>query len=233
MKSSVKSLLSAALFGAVALVGQAQPAFKILVVDVSKLYEGHWQTQEQNAKLEKENQEAGAQLQQLNAEGTALVDQYKDLVEQTKSPTLTTEARAKVQADADKKRAEIDAKQNDVNAFQQNTQRALQQRIKTFRDLMLEQITTAATKIAKDKGATILLDKYGPTVVGISNILYSDPAYDITDEVMKELNKDRPATPATPMAAPTAAPAPAASAPGAAPAAGGGAPMITIPGAKK
>ena len=69
MKSSVKSLLSAALFGAVALVGHAQPALKILTVDVSKLYEGHWQTQEQNAKLEKENQEAGAQLQQLDREG--------------------------------------------------------------------------------------------------------------------------------------------------------------------
>lgn len=230
MKSSVKSLLSVALFGAAALVGHAQPAFKILIVDVSKLYEGHWQTQEQNAKLEKENQEAGAQLQQLNAEGTAMVEQYKDLVEQAKSPTLTAEARAKVQADAEKKRAEIDSKQNDVNLFQQNTQRALQQRIKTFRDLMLEQITTVATKIAKDKGATLLVDKYGPSVVGISNILYSDPAYDITDEVMKELNKDRPATPA---AAPMAAPAPAASAPAAAPAAAGGAPMITIPGTKK
>jgi outer membrane protein len=228
MKSSVKTFLSVALFSAAALVGQAQPAFKILVVDVSKLYEGHWQTQEQNAKLEKENQEAAAQLQQLNTEGTALVDQYKELVEQTKSPTLTPEARAKVQADADKKRAEIDSKQNDVNAFQTNTQRGFQQRIKAFRDIMLEQITTVATKIAKDKGATLLLDKYGPSVVGISNILYSDPAYDITDEVMKELNKDRPATPATPMTAPTAAPAPAA-----APAATGTAPLITVPGAKK
>lgn len=228
MKSSVKTLLSVALFSAAALVGHAQPAFKILVVDVSKLYEGHWQTQEQNAKLSKDRQDAITQLQQLNAEGTALVDQYKDLVEQSKSPTLTEEARAKVQADAEKKRAEIDSKQNDVNAFQTNTQRALDQRIKTFRDIMLEQITTVATKIAKERGATLLVDKYGPSVVGISNILYTDPAYDITDDVMKELNKDRPATPATPIAAPTASPAPATPAP-----AGGAAPLITIPGATK
>jgi outer membrane protein len=228
MKSSIKTLLSAVLFGAVALVGHAQPAFKLLVVDMDKLYESHWQTQEQNAKLTKDQQDATAQLQQLNAEGNALYQQYTDLVEQTKSPTLTAEARAKIQADADKKRAEIESKQNDVNAFQTNTQRSLQQRIKTFRDLMLEQITTVATKIAKDKGATLLVDKYGPSVVGISNILYSDPAYDITDEVMKELNKDRPATPATPVAAPAAAPATPTAAP-----ATGGAPLITVPGAKK
>ncbi len=229
MKNIVQTLLSLALFSAATLVGHAQPAPKILVVDMAKLYDGHWQTEEQNAKLNHDQQLAQDQLEQLNKEGTALVDQYKELDEQSKSPALTTEARAKAQADAQKKVEEIQRKQTDIQTFQTNTQRSLQQRIKTFRDLMLEQISNAAGKIAKDKGATLLIDKSGPSLIGVSNIIYSDPAYDITDEVMKEINKDRPAASAMPAPGKTdtAAPAVAPAAPAA------GAPMITVPGAKK
>ncbi|HWA11251.1 MAG TPA: OmpH family outer membrane protein [Opitutaceae bacterium] len=236
MKNIARTLLSAALFGACTLAVQAQPALKIAVVDMAKLYDSHWQTEEQNAKLNKDQQTASEQMQQLVAEGQALVDQYKDLDEQSKSPTLTNEARAKAQADAQKKYAEIQTKQNDVATFRDNAQRSLQQRIKTFRDLMLEQISNVASKIAKDKGATLLLDKSGPTAIGVSSIIYFDPAYDITDEVMKELNKDRPAPSAVAAPAPAAgAPAPTtpAAAPAPAPAPAGGAPMITVPGAKK
>ena len=45
----------------------------------------------------------------------------------------------------------------------------------------------------------------GPTGIGISGLVYADPGYDITDDVMKEINKDRPASaPAAPAAAPAA-----------------------------
>jgi outer membrane protein len=231
MKNPVQTLFSLALFGAVTLVAQAQPAPKILVVDMAKLYDGHWQTEEQNAKLNHDQQLAQADLERMNKEGTALVDQYKELDEQSKSPALTTEARAKAQADAQKKVEEIQSKQNEIQAFQSNTQRSLQQRVKTFRDVMLEQISNAAAKIAKEKGATLLVDKSGPSLIGVSNIIYSDPAYDITDEVMKEINKDRPAAPAASATGKTDAALPVVAPPAAAPA--GTPPMITVPAAKK
>jgi outer membrane protein len=44
-------------------------------------------------------------------------------------------------------------------------------------------------------------------MIGIPSILYSDAGYDMTDEVMAEINKDRPATPATSPAATGTAPA--------------------------
>ena len=86
---------------------------------------------------------------------------------------------------------------------------------------MIEEITKVAVDIAKKKGATFLLDKSGPTLVGVSNILYFDPSLDITDEVMAEINKDRPAM--------TPAPAATSAAPAAAPASTDS-PKITVPG---
>lgn len=215
MKTSLKTLLAVAAFGASALFLQAQPAPKIVVIDLAKLYDGHYKTEEQNNKLRGDEQKAQEELDRLNKEGNTLVEQYKEMVDQSKNPALTAEARTKAETDAEKKLEEIKSKQNEVQNFKVNTQRSLQQRVKNFRDLLLEEIGKTATEIAKKKGATLLLDKSGPSLIGISSIVYSDPSYEITDEVAAEINKGRPAGSEASKADPA------------------GSPTVTFPGAKK
>jgi len=106
-----------------------------------------------------------------------------------------------VQAEAQRKMEEIQRKTNEVRTFEANTQRALQGRIRTFRDLMFEEIGKIATDVAKRRGAALLVDKSGPSLLGIPTVVHFDPALDITDEVMKEINKDRPASAAAPATA--------------------------------
>lgn len=220
MKKSIHSLLALAAFGATALFAQAQPALKILTIDMAKLYDGHYKTEEQNAKLRGDEQKAQEELERLNKEGNTLVEQYKELIDQSNNPAATAEAKSKAQAEAQRVYQDIQRKQGEVQSFQTNTRNSLQQRIQNFRSVMVEEISKTAVEIAKRKGATMLIDKSGPTLIGVSNVLYADPAYDITEEVSKEVNKDRPAASATP-------------APAAAPKAGeakSDSPMITVPG---
>jgi outer membrane protein len=216
MKKSIQSLIVAATFGVLAMAAHAQPAVKLLVVDMAKLYDGHYKTVEQNAKIQADDAKAQEEVDKMNKEGNALVEEYKSLNDQANGAMLTAEAKGKAQAEAQKKLESIQTKQREVQGFIQNTRNSLGQRLNTFRSLMLEEISKLATEIAKRKGGTVLLDKAGPTGIGISNLIYADAGFDITDEVMKEINKDRPLT------APTA---PAASGSGAAPASG-----ITVPG---
>jgi outer membrane protein len=223
MNKSIQSLLALAAFGATALFAQAQPAPKILTVDMAKLYDGHYKTEEQNAKLRGDEQKAQEELDRLNKEGNTLVEKYKELVDQSNNPAATADAKSKAQTESQKLLQDIQRKQGEVQSFQTNTRNSLQQRIQNFRSLMVEEISKVAVEIAKKKGATFLIDKSGPTLIGVSNVLYADTAYDITEEVSKEVNKDRPAASATP----------AATAPTAAPKAGetkSDAPMITVPG---
>ena len=88
----------------------------------------------------------------------------------------------------------------------------MQQRIGSFRQMLIEEISKVASDIAKKKGATLLVEK--------SATLYADPAYDITEEVIAEINKGRPAGSAAPAAA-----APATKA--------GDTPSVLFPGTKK
>lgn len=221
MKTSLKTLLAVALAGVFAIAAQAQPAPKIYVVDMAKLYDGHYKTEEQNAKLKGDQQKAEDELQKLNAEGNALVEQFKKLEEQVNNPTLSADAKTKTQQDLQAKGQEIQRKQAEVNQFRGNTQRQLQTRINNFKQMLLEEISKTATEIAKKKGATLLVDKSGPTLIGLPSLLYFDPAYDVTEEVSKEINKDRPAGSSS-AAAPSSAPAKAADAP-----------AVSFPGSKK
>ena len=220
MKNTIKSLVAIAAFGALSLSAFAQPAPKILSVDMAKLYDTHYKTVEQNAKIQADDQKAQEEVEKMNKEGNALVEEYKSLNDQSNNPTLSAEAKGKMQDSAQKKLESIQTKQREVQTFIQNTRNSLGQRLNTFRSLMLEEIGKIAADVAKRKGGTILIDKAGPTGIGISNFIYTDPAYDITEDVLKEINKDRPAGATT-----TPAPASDKAAPAAT-----GTPAVTVPG---
>ncbi len=177
----------------------AQPAPKIVIVDMAKLLDGHPETEEQNAKLKGDEGKANEELEKLNKEGQDLVAVLKDLEEKGKNPALATEAKEKLQTEMRAKIEEIQRKQNEVQSFRGNTQRSLQQRIQNFRKVMFEKISVVVTEVAKKKNANLVIDKSGFTHIGVSPIIYSDDAYDITEEVLKELTKGRPAasTPAS------------------------------------
>lgn len=203
MKKMIRNvlLLAALLAGSSSLL--AQPAMKLLVVDMAKVLDSYYKSEEQNAKFTQDEQRAQAQFEEMNKQAQQLFEAYKAKVEETKSPMLTAEAKAAAEAEVQKRAEEIRQKQQEMQDFRVNTQRSLQQRIKTSRDLLLEEISAKVVELAKKQGGTLVVDKFGPSLLGISNVIYSDPAYDITEQVITEVNKDRPPAPA-PAATPEA-----------------------------
>jgi outer membrane protein len=204
MQKAIRSLIASVglLAGAAAL--HAQATLKVVVVDMAKVYDTHYKTEEANAKFNDAAQRAQEQLEQINKQIQSAADEYKSLVEQTKSPLANDQARAKAGEDAQKKMEDIQRMNNEAQNFRANTQRSLQQRAKNHRDLIMDEIMKVVNDISRAKGATLVLDKSGPSILGIPVVLYSDASYDITEDVVKEVNKDRPA------ATPSATPAPAA-----------------------
>jgi outer membrane protein len=225
MKSPLRALLALTLIACGTLTARAQTAPTILTVDMAKLFDGHWKTKEQLAKLHADEGKAQAHADELRKEGNDLVAQLKGFEETAKNPATAADAKAKAQEDAQKVFTQIQQKKAELTSFGQDTETSLRQRSQAFRNVMVAEIAKVAVDIAKKKGATLLLDKAGPTMIGISNILYSDPALDITAEVQATLDKDRPADAAVPAtsAAPTPTTAPAAT----------DSPQITVPGISK
>lgn len=226
MHKAIRSLLACVglLVGVASL--QAQALLKVVVVDMAKVYDTHYKTEEANAKFNDAAQRAQEQLEKLNQDLQKKVEDYKALVEQSKSPLANDQARAKANEDAQRAMQDIQNLQNEAQNFRNNTQRSLQQRAKNHRDLIMDEIMKVVNDISRAKGATLVLDKSGPSILGIPVVLYSDPSYDITDEVVKEVNKDRPA-PAAAAPATTGTAAPAATTPAATNAGGFTVPNVT------
>ena len=225
MKKISYTLLTLVAFGAFTAALQAQPAVKLVVVDMMSLFDKHYKTEDANVKFNDVAQKAQEQLDEMNKQMQAVADQYKELMEQSKNTVLTADARSKAEGEAQKKLEDFQRRQGDAQNFRNNTQRSLQQRIKNHRDVLLEEIAKVVVDIAKRKGATLVLDRSGPTMLGVPSMVYSDSAYDITDEVMQEINKDRPPAPAAP-----ATPAPGgASTAGVPPAASNAPAQFTVP----
>eukprot|EP01035_Chromulina_nebulosa_P059386 gene59386-81291_t len=79
MKKSIQTLIAIVALGALAASASAQPAIKLLVVDMAKIYDNHYKTVEQNAKIQADDQKAQEEVDKMNKEGNALVEEYKAL----------------------------------------------------------------------------------------------------------------------------------------------------------
>lgn len=231
MKNIIRTLVAVATLSLGAGVLTAQAPFKLVVVDMAKVFDNHYKKAEADVKFRESEQTARQDLETMTKQGQALVDEFRALEEKTKSAMLTDDAKAQAQKEAEAKVAEIQRLQQRVQEYRQAASTQLQQRIKTHRDILLEEISKAVTEIARRKGATLVLDKAGPSLFGISNVIYTDPSYDITEEVMAEVNKDRP--PAAPAATGGSGGTAAASPGGTAPAGSGNPSLFTPPAQPK
>ena len=207
MKKLTLTLIALATLSAGSIALHAQPAVKLVTVDMATVFDKHYKSEEANIKFQNADKKAQEQVEELKKQGQTIVEEYKELMEQAKNTLLTAEARAKAEGDAAKKYEEIQRKQSDIQSFVQNTQRSLQQRISDHREMLLEEISKIVVEIARKHEATLVVDKSGPSIFKIPVVLYSDPAYDITEEVIVQENKDRPVAPAVAPAAPVTTPA--------------------------
>jgi outer membrane protein len=191
MKILFKPLIVAAVFSASVLVGLAQ-APKVAIVDMARLFDSHFKTVEKNAVFQSEQDKVKEEINRLNGEGLALQEQAQGIAEQLNNPVLSEDAKAKISQDARVKVDELRRKQEEMNALMQNSSESLKKRIMNFRSLLMDEISKVAVDVAKRKGITLMLDKSGPSLLGVPAVLYFDPMMEITDEVLAEINKDKP-----------------------------------------
>ena len=195
MKFLTRTLLALTGLFVGAALSHAQPALKVVVVDMLKIYDTHYKTEEANTKFSEYAQRAEQQLDQVNKQIQDIAKEYQELMEQSKNTLLNQSARDKAVADAQKKGEDFQRLQAEAQKFRLDAQRSLQTRAKNHRDLIMDEILKVVNDIARSKGATLVLDKSGPSVFGVPVVLHSDNAYDITEEVSREVNKDRPPAP--------------------------------------
>ena len=177
------ALAALAALACLPLSASAQPAPKVFVVDVGRVFEAHPQTQQQQAALKAEEKKVTDQLQRIDKEVRALADKLKEQQTRFDDPTLAATQRDAIRAEGQKTSQELQAKQAEGQQLMAKTQNEMQQRIQKLRGQIVGDIAKVATDVARKKGGTLVYDK--------GSMIYADPAYDITSDVLAEVAKSK------------------------------------------
>jgi len=145
--------------------------FKIAYVDVGKLFDHYERTKASEAVLEKKGKQKETELE-------GRVNELKKLRESLE--LLNDKAR-------EAKAREIEAKADELKRFRTNSARDLRQERDEVAQQILQEIQAVVTDYGKTNGFSIILDE--------RTMLYGQPAYDATDEVLALLNRRYKAKP--------------------------------------
>jgi outer membrane protein len=165
----------------------------ILTISVNKAAEQFYKVQNFLKELQSSQEQAQERVQAINDEGKSLEQEYTELAEQANSDILTEEARNEAKQDAGIKYQEIAQKQNELRQFAENVQRQMAQRQGTQMSLFTKEIMEVVTEVSKEREASLVLDTSGASQNGMPAVISFDASIDITEEVVKRINAEKPA----------------------------------------
>lgn len=164
----------------------------IMTVDVGILYDNYYRTNEAEEKLKERMETAKGQMDEMTASLEAEIETYKALLEEAQNPVLSDEAHRKAENEAHLQMEKIRQLQQDVRVFEQSTRNQLSTQQNTQRQFMLEEIKTVVLEVANEKGVDLVLDTSPTITVSLPSVLFANPTWDATKDVLAILNADAP-----------------------------------------
>ena len=155
---------------------------KMLTVNVEEMYKQYAKAIEAQEKFDEAAQNAQNEINTMIQSGMALGEAYKDFIAKANNPALTEDAKKKFQDEAGNKAREIEQKQMEIQQYQQQASQTLAQRRQSVMNLHMNDMKEVCSKIAKEKGADLVLNSTGILV------MYASDDMDITEEATKQLN---------------------------------------------
>lgn len=186
MKKLTLAFLTAALLAATAISAEAQS--KVASVDMKKLFNGSWRFKQSSTILEDRKMSHRKELKSMSDELDKVSKEYKQLLEQANDPLISADEREKRKTAASTKSKDVNNAKVALEQYQRTAESnlvELEQRLSTN---LIADIQKKVSAKAKAGGYSAVINTAATEVV-----VYADPAGDLTEAVLKDLNADAPA----------------------------------------
>ncbi|MGA2221619.1 MAG: OmpH family outer membrane protein [Verrucomicrobiia bacterium] len=174
------------------------PSGRIVLVDLNRVFIEYYKTPIASAKLKETIESYNKEQEELRTQLRKGIDELTKLREEQEKTEYTPEVREQKKKAVQEKLSETQKAQRDLEEYQHSHQQILDQQRDRMRQTILGEIKDVVSKEAKDAGYTLVFDKSGNTLNGIPTVVYSQDSMDITDDIIKKLNKNQPKTTETP-----------------------------------
>lgn len=189
--NSIKKLLIPAILMSIVLPF-AHAEVKIVTVSMQRLFDGYYKSAESNSRLESIRQRAVEEAetkQQAIQQKAEAVEQFQEELE---NPMLSESARREKEEELMRMVNEGRQMQFEYQQWEQQTMQRLNEQSQQIRGSLIDEIRKVVDVVGREQGAQILLDTSDILGSGVPTVLWADPRLDITDRVMRELNRDAP-----------------------------------------
>lgn len=185
MKNLRLTLLTVVLLAATAFSAAAQT--KTASVDMKKIFNGYWKTKTATVSLDNRKAELRKEIKDMADSLDKAQKDYKQLLDQANDQAISTDERDKRKQAAADKAKEINSSKIALEQFQRQAEAQLADQSQRMSGNLVTEIQQAVAAKAKAGGYTLVLNSATTEVV-----VYSDPAMDITDAVLAQLNASAP-----------------------------------------
>jgi outer membrane protein len=165
---------------------------KIATIDLEKVFEKYYKTVQSNMSISNEAAE-------MEKEHTRLVESEKKhetdwqaLFDRSNDQALSADERAKSSKEAESKYADLATEKQSIQEFDRVAMSRLQEKKRQKRDDIVKEIEGVLNADAKQAGFAMVLDISGLSANMAPVVLYNDGKYDMTDQLIRELNATAP-----------------------------------------
>ena len=162
---------------------------KIAIVNMEDVFKNFYKTKINSARFNKQAATYKEYADQLAASQIKLEEEFRSLRDASQNIALPeTERESKRLAARDKYR-QLQAKQSELETYNQEKSSQLKEQYDKMRKELLTEIRKCVAKYASKNGFATVLDASGNTTNDIPMVLYYKPEMDISDQILKILNK--------------------------------------------
>ncbi len=180
----------------VAPIASTQAQINIAVINLEKVFNGYYKTQETQGLLNERLAQFQKEMQEMQTDFQKLVDETQKLRDQVTDQALSTTARAERQKAFEAKIKQVQDMERKIQEFRATRGKQFDEQSIRMRQGIVEEINKVVEKFGKDNKLNLILDISGKSMAATNVVLYSDGLRDITEDILKLMNNTRPAKPA-------------------------------------
>ena len=164
-------------------------AQKLATVDMDKTFLKYYKTINAEKKLKKQVRIMEDRAVEMERRHKSIISEYEKLMSESASIVLSDEARKKKKEMAEEKKIEIRRMEKSMRSFNKDARDMIAKQHNDSRKDILKEIQKVIEMISKNRAVDLVVDSSGKTSNLIPSVVYAKEELDITEEVLKLLNK--------------------------------------------
>ena len=161
----------------------------VVVVDIAAVVKAYDKTKTVEELLERQLQEFETEQHQMRDQMELLAKEFTKAQMEITDKALSDEARDEKAQALRQKRVELQEYENQVVATVRRRKQEISQNTARMHRMLVDEVSQVVADHAKDKGYGLVLDSSAVTRAGVKSVLYSTDRIDITESVIKLIEK--------------------------------------------